>query len=194
MDIRIGMKNLITILKYLVFLGVVILLVIIACKYERVPEGMVEVRKTWLDSLQAVAESKPDSVIVETVDTVNYPVPVPVEVKVPVYITQDTTEYLDTLQTDYFALYLRDRYYNNALQQRSFTYDVYIPEKTITIYEKIPMPYEVTVSQPRFYGGVQAGNLFSADISYRAKNNFYGIGIGYYGKTFVYLRYQFGIF
>ena len=189
------MKYLLTILKYLLFIGIVILLVVIACKYERVPEGMVEVRRTWLDSLEAVAATKPDTIIITETDTVKIDTPIIVEIEIPVYIPYDTLLHLDTLKTDYFALYLRDKYYASSLQRRSFTYDVYIPEKIITVTEKIPFPYEVTIDLPKIYGGVQMGTIISADLSYRQGSNFYGAGIGYGAAgRFYYLRYQFGIY
>ena len=158
----------------------------------KVPDGHTVVSDQWLDSLRVVAGTPPDTVI--HIDTIMYEKETIRYVEVPIHVkVDDTTNFVqDTLKTPHFALYLEDTLRNNSIVSRGFNYDLFVPEKiteTITITQRVPFPYPVD-RRGRLYGGVNAGQLVSADLSYRFGDNYIGIGAGHLGERFYYIRYQ----
>ncbi|MFP4025761.1 MAG: hypothetical protein ACLFVR_14655 [Thiohalospira sp.] len=192
--------------EYLMITGFVIIGLIIGYVINRImqppcpPEGKVLVEKQWLDSLQAIAKMKPDTILI-TVDSIIYkkgPVEY-VEVPVPVEINDTTNYYSDTITTEHFDLYLFDTLRYNQIVSRGFNYDLYVPEKiteTITLIQKVPFPYEVD-KRKTIYGGINIGAINSVDLNYRLsdRNDMIGIGFGYdyTGKKMIYGRYTFPI-
>ena len=158
----------------------------------RIPSGWELVSEEWLDSLRTVAEAPPDTVIqVDTImyekETIRY-----VEVPVHVEVDEETNFVQDTLRTPHFALYLEDTLRNNFIVSRGFNYDLFVPEtitRTITLTQPVPFPYPVQ-ERGRLYGGINAGQVISADLSYRFGDNFLGVGMGYLDERFWYIRYQ----
>lgn len=164
-----------------------------------IPESSVIVEQEWLDSLQQIAEKEPDI----EVDTVIFRDTIKVTEKIeqpiiPPIEKNDTVIYRDTLESDYFNVFLHDRFANNMLISRHWNYEVFIEKETITetIYQPVPLPYPVEKDLPLLYGGFSAGlNTISADINVRINNNnFFGIGTGFIaGEHVIYMRYMRGI-
>ena len=186
-------------MKYiLIILSCLIAGFLICHECNRLPDDKVIVSKSWLDSLNLIAESTPE-VISDTIiktDTLKITQYITQEKIIHVEVGEDTTEVYDTLRSDYFAVFLHDRISGSQIMQRRWNYDVYMPEKLVTeiITQKIPFPYTVEADFPKLYGAINVGNLISADLSYRVNRNFYGIGYGYFnGNNYFYIRYQFAI-
>ncbi len=179
-------------------LVIVIISLVVWKTCERDDDGYVQVRQTWLDSLQhdmkMLLEQEPE--IVEVVrDSIIYekgPVEY-VRVPVPVEVDDEYAYYEDTLKTPYFDVFLYDTLRSNRIVSRGFNYDIWIPVteiKTITQIQKVPYPYKVD-DRARMYGGINAGSMISADLSYRMGDNYIGAGVGYgLAGRFYYVRYQ----
>ena len=179
-------------------LGIVIGIAIVWWLFPpKVPDGYTIVSNEWVDSLQQVASAPPDTVI--QVDTAWYEKETITYVEVPVHVEVDeqTNFVQDTLTSAHFAVYLEDTLRNNRIVSRGFNYDLFVPERiteTISITQPVPFPYPV-YEKGRLYGGVNAGQVISADLSYRIQDNFFGIGVGQIGgDRFYYFRYQRKIF
>lgn len=186
------MKNILVIIFIAALIGAIVWFL----RDDGVREGYVEVEKQWLDSLQELAEKPPERDTIHETDTVFIEGETQVvEVKEPIYIDAETNFYRDTLSTEYFDVHLRDTLRGNQIVWREFTYNAYMPERTVRITEiqKVPYPYEVEPDLPRLYGGVNAGlNIVSADLNLRlGENNFIGVGTGFAGgEHFIYARYM----
>ena len=159
------------------------------------PEGYVLMKQSDIDSMRALADKPPEVVIEIDTQWIKVTEYIDVPIKEPIPESDSINYYPDTLTTEYFSVVLKDRFKNNTLLSRSFTYRLYIPQttKTITEYIKVPYPYYSAVDQGKIYGGVGLGNAFMADISYRWDDNYLGVGVGYLGypnERFFYVRYQ----
>ncbi len=186
-------------MKYLIIVLLSIFAGVILCHQcrETIPDDSVVVKKSRFDSLQMIAESTPEYIYdtITKTDTLKIPELIYQDRLVHVEIGKDTLRVDDTLSSKYFDVFLMHKLTGNRIFERAWSYNVFIPEKIITetITQKIPFPYEVEPYRPRLYGGLNVGNVVSGDISYRIGNSFYGIGMGYMGDKYFYVRYQFAI-
>lgn len=165
-----------------------------------IPPGMVLVRQAWIDSLEMIA-TRPPEVVTDTIykKYVEKAPPVAQDIKTPTKTGEDTSDYLDTLKTPYFDVFLYDRFKAGHLVYRSFSYDLFAPievTRTITQIQKVPFPYSTPPPQvKKIHLGIMAGTFISADLNYHHNGKFYGAGLMYAGgKKHYYFRYQVPIF
>ena len=157
------------------------------------PEGYVLMKQSDVDSMKALADKPPEVVIEIDTQWVTVTEYIEVPVKEPIPESDSINYYPDTLTTEYFSVFLEDRFKNNTLMSRMFTYELFVPKKitkTITEYIKVPYPFYSETDKGKIYGGVGVGNAFMADISYRWGDNYLGVGVGYLNKRFFYVRFQ----
>lgn len=142
-------KTLIWLLACVFLLGII---VANAGRCDRIPEGMVLVKQSFLDSLQLVADMPPDTVKVDSIiqgPTVYVDKPVPV----PVYINPgDTLQkiYRDSIRAPGINARVDMKVYGRLTGIR-WQYTPITNLVTYTIEKKVPYPvrYEVPVKVPQ---------------------------------------------
>lgn len=177
-----------TLWKIILILAIIVLPLWIVKKCsspeDPVPEGYVLVEQASLDSLEAIANSIPDTVtVVDTTrpDTVirwkEY-TPVPAEV------TESGYFYQDTVKDENLSIYVSDSISNTGIiNYRKVGYKLYIPlqiDRTTTITKKVPVPVKMieyrTIRRMEFIGVVGiggGGNSFavSGELDVLTKRN-----------------------
>lgn len=161
------LKDILTILLALAVVVLALLYGPKACK-ECPPEGFVLCREYFIDSLQKVAQMKPDT-IRDTIRLKGDPVLVPKPYPVPVYINPADTSlktYADSIENDYIDAKVTLEV-NGRLNKLTWEY-VPIRFATITTISKpvsYPVRYEVPVEVPQtgFYALLGLGKGFTTD-------------------------------
>lgn len=165
------------------------------------PDGYLLVKESFIDSLQKVAQMKPDTII-DTLFIKGDPVLVPRPSPVPVYIDPSDTSkktYSDRIFNDYLDATVTMEV-KGKLRKISWEY-VPIRFATITTISKpVPYPvrYEVPVKVPQTGFFMQLGMgmglkekvpAMSAEIFYQMKKGLIGAEAGYFNGGYVQVKF-----
>lgn len=165
------------------------------------PAGQALVSQVFLDSLTAVANTPPDTVIIR--DTIiikklireSHPVPDPLSTDT---VPELRNTYRDSIVNNEVAAWVNitTRGYLDSL---SWEYRPVVREitKEVIKMRPVPVPYERKVPMTGFYGSLGAGLgsekvIVSGGVMYLdKKNRTYGIEVGNFHET--YIKFEYGI-
>jgi hypothetical protein len=182
------------ILKYslpIFFAGAFILIIINKCSSDCPPKGFVLMSQSTIDSINAIANSKPDTVWKR--DTV-FP---PAEIvwkdrEVPVPERKDSLKpYFakDSLVNKDLAIYINDStWHKDFIFKRTIGYKLFVPKEitnTVTITEKVPILIPEVPKKWYVSGGIGVGDkfIFSGEFGYLKNNRNYGVEYERFGST-----------
>jgi len=180
--------------SFLLVIGCAILYIVYLreCRdHLRVPENMVLVRKSYLDSLSIIPH---DTVRIHDTTIIGKTIKIPVEIPVPI-ATADTQVviYRDSTVTDSIRFW-QDIWVRGMIERWEKRYQpiTFIQEKTIETFIPVPKPYEVPVVKRELFlygtvGGSPNTFMFGAGLAYvNKKGSFYGLKIDRFGQTNIY--------
>jgi hypothetical protein len=161
-------------------------------------EGYVMVPQSFLDSLVAVAEMKPDTIIRDTtiiikeIQYIDRPLPPGTTVSVDPVITA----YRDSIVNDEIAAWVNFETFG-TLKDISWEYRPTIREilTEIKVPAPYPVPYEKKVPQTGVYGSIGAGMgseniIFSGEVKYLdKKGRIYGLEVGNFVNSYIKVEY-----
>ena len=148
------------------------LLLTVKCNKCSVPDDSLLIKKSTLDSINMIANSKPDTII--KTDTIRPKAIIRWYEKEISIIAKDSVRH-DSLRTDEVAIYITD-----SLTSRKIGYELFVPKtitRTIEITKDVPFVIVKEAEQKKWYAMGGIGNGISVEIGRTVKAYDYGLQI-----------------